>query len=159
MTEPLCVAYQAVVNNSRVDPGDVVVVIGPGPIGLLSAKMASLAGASEIIAVGTEGDDGRLRLALECGATVAINSSREDVLKQIMSLHDGYGADLVVDTAGASATLKLSLDAVRPGGQITKIGWGPEPGRLQPRSADRQGGHAQRQFQPHLERLGNLPHD
>ena len=127
LTEPLCVAYQAVVNNSRVKPGDLVVVIGPGPIGLLSAKMASLAGASEVIVVGTEGDDGRLRLALECGATVATNSSRKDVIEQIMSLGDGYGADLVVDTAGASATLKLALDAVRPGGQITKIGWGPEP--------------------------------
>ncbi len=127
LTEPLCVAYQAVANNSRVDPGDVVVVIGPGPIGLLSAKMAALAGASEVVVVGTEGDRGRLRLALECGATVATSGSHEDVLKQIMSLGDGYGADLVVDTAGASATLKLSLDAVRPGGQITKIGWGPGP--------------------------------
>ena len=75
LTEPLCVAYQAVVKNSRVEPGDTVAVIGPGPIGLLCMKMAALRGASEIIAVGTEGDDARLRLALECGATVAVNSA------------------------------------------------------------------------------------
>ena len=89
--------------------------------------MAAIRGASEIIAIGTEGDDARLRLALECGATVAVNGAREDTLKAIAARSDGYGASLVVDTAGVSATLKLSLDAVRPGGQITKIGWGPEP--------------------------------
>jgi L-iditol 2-dehydrogenase len=127
LTEPLCVAYQAVVNNSRVNPADLVVVIGPGPIGLLCAKMASLAGASEIVMLGTDGDDGRLQLSLECGATLTINCSREDALAKIMSLGDGLGANLVVDTAGSSPTLKLSLDAVRPGGQITKIGWGPGP--------------------------------
>jgi alcohol dehydrogenase/L-iditol 2-dehydrogenase len=44
-----------------------------------------------------------------------------------MSLGDGYGADLVVDTAGIGETLKLSMQAVRPAGQITKIGWGTEP--------------------------------
>jgi L-iditol 2-dehydrogenase len=127
LTEPLCVGYQAVVANSKVDPGDVVVVIGPGPIGLLCAKMASLAGASTILMVGTQGDESRLKLSLECGATVTTKASREEVLKQIMSLSGGYGADLIVDTAGFSPTLKLSIDAVRPGGQITKLGWGPEP--------------------------------
>jgi alcohol dehydrogenase/L-iditol 2-dehydrogenase len=44
-----------------------------------------------------------------------------------MSLGDGYGADLVVDTAGPAETLGLSMDVVRPNGQITKIGWGPKP--------------------------------
>ena len=44
-----------------------------------------------------------------------------------MAMRDGYGADLVVDAAGFSPTLKLSLDVVRPGGQINKIGWGPGP--------------------------------
>jgi L-iditol 2-dehydrogenase len=127
LTEPLCVAYQAVVVNSRVNPGDVVVIIGPGPIGLLCAKMASLAGASEVIVVGTAGDEGRLTLSKECGATVTTCAPSAEVLKQIMALGGGYGADLIVDTAGFTPTLKLSIDAVRPGGQITKIGWGPEP--------------------------------
>ncbi len=56
-----------------------------------------------------------------------INSSKQDPLPLIKSLGDGYGADLIVDTAGSSGTLKLSMDAVRPNGQITKIGWGPKP--------------------------------
>ncbi len=127
VTEPFCVAYKSVICNSTVNPGDTVVVIGPGPIGLLCMKMAQLSGASEIIAIGAEGDDERLKLSKEFGATIAINSSKEDALPKIMSLGDGYGADLIVDTAGPAETLKLSMSAVRPNGQITKIGWGPKP--------------------------------
>jgi alcohol dehydrogenase/L-iditol 2-dehydrogenase len=89
--------------------------------------MAQLCGASEIIAIGTEGDDERLELSKSFGATITINGSKQDALSKIMSLGDGYGADLIVDTAGATETLKLSMSAVRPNGQITKIGWGPKP--------------------------------
>ncbi|NIA13528.1 MAG: alcohol dehydrogenase catalytic domain-containing protein [Nitrospiraceae bacterium] len=127
LTEPLCVAYKAVIRNSTVRPGDTVVVIGPGPIGVLCVKMAQLAGASHIVSVGTSGDDTRLELARQYGATDALNSSEGDPLETILALGDGYGAELVVDTAGPAETLALSMKAVRPGGQITKIGWGPAP--------------------------------
>lgn len=127
ITEPFCVAYKALVSNSRILPGDTVAVIGPGPIGILCAKVAQLCGAGEIIVIGTEGDDKRLELSKDLGATIIINGSTEDPLKKILSLGDGYGADLVVDTAGISETLKLSMHAVRPAGQITKIGWGTKP--------------------------------
>jgi L-iditol 2-dehydrogenase len=127
ITEPFCVAYKALVSNSKIIPGDTVVVIGPGPIGILCVKVAQLCGAGEIIVIGTEGDDKRLALSEEFGATIIINSTREDPLKRILSLGDGYGADLVVDTAGIAETLKLSMHAVRPAGQITKIGWGTKP--------------------------------
>ncbi len=127
ITEPFCVAYKSVICNSTVNPGDTVVVIGPGPIGLLCMRMAQLCGASEIIAIGTVGDDERLKLSKDYGATITINSSKQDPLPKIMSLGDGYGADLIIDTAGANETLKLSMSAVRPNGQITKIGWGPKP--------------------------------
>ncbi len=127
LTEPLCVAYKSVVCNSTVNPGDTVVVIGPGPIGLLCIKMAQICGASEIIAVGTDGDDERLKMSLSYGATMALNSSRDDVSARVKAIGDRYGADLVLDTAGVSPTLALSMEVVRPGGQITKIGWGPKP--------------------------------
>ncbi len=127
LTEPLCVAYKSVVCNSVVNPGDTIVVIGPGPIGMLCIKMAQICGASEIIAVGTAGDEERLEMALNYGATMALNSSKDDVATVIKSIGDGYGADLVVDTAGVSPTLSLSMEIVRPAGQITKIGWGPKP--------------------------------
>jgi L-iditol 2-dehydrogenase len=127
ITEPFCVAYKSLVSNSKVNPGDTVVIIGPGAIGILCARLAQLSGAGEIIMIGTEGDERRLELSKEYGATITINSSKDDPLKTIMSLGDSYGADLILDLAGGSATLKLSMDAVRPGGQITKIGWGRQP--------------------------------
>jgi L-iditol 2-dehydrogenase len=127
ITEPFCVAYKALVSNSNVNPGDTVVIIGPGSIGILCAKLAQLSGAKEIIVIGTKGDDKRLELSRDFGATITINSAKQDPLKQIMSLGDGYGADLILDLAGSSSTLKLSMDAVRPAGQITKIGWGRQP--------------------------------
>jgi L-iditol 2-dehydrogenase len=127
ITEPFCVAYKAVVSNSKIIPGDIVVVIGPGPIGILCAKVAQLCGAGEIVVVGTEGDDKRLELSKEFGATIVLNSAKEDPLENILRLGDGYGANLVVDTAGIAETLKLSMHAVRPAGQITKIGWGTKP--------------------------------
>lgn len=127
LIEPLCVAYKSVIVNSDVKPGDTVVIIGPGPIGILCSVMAKLAGASNIIVIGTIGDDERLEIALRYGASKIINSSNQDPMDHIMSIGDKYGADLVIDTAGSSPTLELSINAVRPGGQITKIGWGPKP--------------------------------
>jgi L-iditol 2-dehydrogenase len=127
LTEPLCVAYKAVIVNSTVRPADRVVVIGPGPIGLLCCKMASIAGAGEVIMIGTRGDDKRLVIAKGYGATRCIDSSKEDPTGFVMGGGDGYGADLVIDTAGVSSTLKLSMELARPEGQITKVGWGPEP--------------------------------
>lgn len=127
LTEPLCVAYSSLVKHSPLKPGDLVVIIGPGPIGLLCTKIASILGASDIVVVGTDGDDARMEIAKKMGATMTINSSQQDPVPIIMGMRDGYGANLVVDAAGFSPTLKLSLDVVRPCGQINKIGWGPGP--------------------------------
>lgn len=127
LTEPLCVAYNLVVKNMTVNPGDSVVVIGPGPIGILSAKMCSIAGASDIIVVGTKGDEERLEKAKQYGATMTLNSSKDDVLSIIKEKNEGYGADVVIDAAGPASTLKLAIEAVRPEGIVNKIAWGPKP--------------------------------
>ncbi|HLT06712.1 MAG TPA: zinc-binding dehydrogenase [Cyclobacteriaceae bacterium] len=121
LTEPSCVAYNAVVVNSRLKPGDRVVVIGPGTIGMLCAAMARLNGA-EVAVVGLESDQTRLEIAKQYGCEAIIKDASEWA-----SSHDGLGADLVIDAAGASSTLKLAMDWVRPNGQITKVGWGPQP--------------------------------
>lgn len=121
LTEPCCVAYNAVVMNSPVKPGDRVVVLGPGPIGILCAAMAKLCGA-EVAVVGLESDKKRLAVASEYHCDVLINDA-EIWAKQ----KDGLGADCVIDAAGASITLKHAMDWVRPNGHITKVGWGPQP--------------------------------
>ena len=121
LTEPCCVAYNSVVGNSNVKPGDRVLVIGPGTIGILCAAVARLCGA-EVAILGLEADRGRLEIARKYGVETFINSATDWARKQ-----DGLGADLVVDAAGVSATLKIAMDLVRPNGQITKVGWGPQP--------------------------------
>lgn len=127
LTEPCCVAYNAVCVHSRIRPGDTVLVIGPGPIGLLCAAMARLAGAGYLAVVGTAADEKRLKVANALDADAAIVATGEDVVDLAKSIGDGHGFDLVIDAAGVSATLKSALEVVRPAGAITKVGWGPQP--------------------------------
>jgi alcohol dehydrogenase/L-iditol 2-dehydrogenase len=127
LTEPCCVAYNAVCVNSRVRPGGSVAVIGPGPIGLLCAMMAKLSGAGHLLVIGTPADAKRLAVAMEMGADTVLGAQGEDVSNWVRNFRDGYGMDLVIDAAGVSASLQLALEIVRPAGQITKVGWGPQP--------------------------------
>lgn len=121
LTEPCCVAYNAVVRNARIEPGDRVVVLGPGTIGILCAAMARLCGA-EVALVGLEADRQRLKIAEGYGCTGIIGDASAWALER-----DGLGCDGVIDAAGASATLQLALQLVRPAGWISKVGWGPQP--------------------------------
>jgi L-iditol 2-dehydrogenase len=127
LTEPCCVAFNATCGNARILPGDAVAVIGPGPIGLLCTTMAKLAGAGEIVVIGTPVDAARLQVAEQLGASTTLGAKGEDVVAWTKSLRDGYGFDVVIDAAGVSVTLKLAMDIVRPAGQISKVGWGPQP--------------------------------
>jgi L-iditol 2-dehydrogenase len=127
LTEPCCVAYNATCGNARIFPGDTVAVIGPGPIGLLCATMAKLAGAGDIVVIGTPADKRRLQIAEQLGASATLGANGEDVVAWTRSLRDGYGFDVVIDAAGVSVTLKLAMDIVRPAGQISKVGWGHQP--------------------------------
>lgn len=121
LTEPCCVAYNAVVNNATIKPGDRVLVLGPGPIGILCAAMARLQGA-EVAVCGLEQDVTRLKIAEQYHCTSLIKDPT-DWAKQ----GDGLGVAGVVDAAGASVALKTALDVVRPAGWISKVGWGPQP--------------------------------
>ena len=127
LTEPCCVAYNAVCVNSHVRPGDAVAIIGPGPIGLLCALMAKLCGSGHLLVIGIPADAQRLEVARRIGAETVLGAQGENVSEWVKHFGDGYGLDLVIDATGVSASLKLALDIVRPAGQITKVGWGPQP--------------------------------
>jgi alcohol dehydrogenase/L-iditol 2-dehydrogenase len=123
LTEPACVTYNAVVEKSRVAPGDMVVVVGSGTIGLLALQWARRCGAS-VVLVGVSGDEARLAAARELGALATYDALVDDVDAAVRAMTDGLGVPLVVDTVGgAAASLDLALRLVRPGGQITKVGW------------------------------------
>jgi alcohol dehydrogenase/L-iditol 2-dehydrogenase len=110
-----------VVRNARIEPGDRIVVLGPGTIGILCAALARLCGA-EVAVVGLEQDAGRLAIAETYGCESIIGNPGDWARDR-----DGLGSDGVIDAAGASATLKIALDVVRPDGWISKVGWGPQP--------------------------------
>lgn len=125
LSEPHAVAYNAMCVNSTIRPGDVVVVLGPGPIGLLCARMAALAGAEPLIVVGLTADAARLATATRLGATRVVNAQTENV-EEVIRGFSAVGADLVCDASGASRPLDLALALARPDGQVTKVGWSPD---------------------------------
>jgi L-iditol 2-dehydrogenase len=121
LTEPCCVAYNAVVMNSQVKPGDRVLILGPGTIGILCAAVAKLSGA-DVAVLGLETDHFRLAVAENYGCKTFTGDATSWAKQK-----DGLGADLIIDASGNSAALKTAMELVRPNGQITKVGWGPQP--------------------------------
>jgi L-iditol 2-dehydrogenase len=125
LAEPHAVAYNAMCVNSTIRPGDLVVVLGPGPIGLLCARMAALAGADPLVVVGLPADAARLETATRLGATHVVDAGPATVEAIVRGLNP-LGADLVCDATGASDSLELALRLARPDGQVTKVGWSPD---------------------------------
>lgn len=127
LTEPASVAFNAIVEKSRPRPGDLIAIIGPGPIGLMALQVARLFNPLYLVMIGLARDEARLELAQRLGADRIVVADREDAVRAVRQLGDGLGAHLVVDAVGVSETLRQSLELVRPNGQITKIGWGSAP--------------------------------
>jgi L-iditol 2-dehydrogenase len=127
LTEPFCVAFNALVERCPVTPGDIVVIQGVGAIGSLALQVARLRGAGTTVVLGTAIDGHRLSLAADAGADHVLDVSAHDPMALVSTLGDGLGADVVVDATGASAPLIQGLQLVRPLGAIAKIGWGAQP--------------------------------
>jgi alcohol dehydrogenase len=120
LADILPTAYEVGVLNGKVSPGDVVAVVGAGPIGLAAMLTASLYTPGRIVAIDLA--DGRLESARRFGADVTINNGREDALAQIMELTDGMGADVAFEAVGVPATFELATELIRPGGRVANIG-------------------------------------
>ena len=128
LTEPFCVAYHALTERIKIIPGDTVVVIGPGPIGLVSLQMARISGAAKTVLIGIGVDRMRMAVAQKEGwADEIINAEDQNAVEAVMEITNGSGADVVVDCAGNSAALMTALECVRRLGQVVKTGWGPKP--------------------------------
>ncbi len=125
--EPLCVGYNALMMQSRVNAGDTVAVIGPGSIGLFAQQLAQLMGGRRVLVVGLPKDAKRLEVAQQLGADMVAVEGRDDVRQVVKLIDDGYGMDVVIEAAGTPEALKLALDIVRPDGLILKVGLDPSP--------------------------------
>jgi alcohol dehydrogenase len=121
LADILPTGYEVGVRNGRVKPGDVVVVVGAGPVGLAAIQTASLAGAARIIAL--EVSDSRREYARRFGADIAINAAEADAEDQVAALTDaGLGADVAIEAVGTPGTFDICTRVVRPGGVIANIG-------------------------------------
>lgn len=119
LVEPLAVAMHAV-NITPFQLLEFVVIIGAGPIGLLTLLAARQRGAGSIIV--TDRDPHRLEIARQLGADQAIDVGRTDPVAAITEASGGRGADAVFEAVGIAATVAQSIAAARPGGQVTWIG-------------------------------------
>ena len=128
LADILPTGYEVGVLNGRVAPGDVVVVVGAGPVGLSAVTGSLLFSPSHVIAVDLV--DARLDAAKQFGADVTVNSGREDVDAIVKSLTDGLGADVAIEAVGSPATFELATALVRPGGHIANIGVHGAPATL-----------------------------
>lgn len=127
LAEPLACVLKGL-EDTNVRPGDNVVVIGQGPIGLMFVRLAKVYGA-RVIALGRR--TSQLDRALTMGADDAlINTGGEDVRRQIRTLTGGYGADIVIEAVGQPETWELSVKLVRRGGIVNFFGGCPNDTRV-----------------------------
>jgi alcohol dehydrogenase len=128
LADILPTAYEVGVLNGKVSPGDVVAIVGAGPIGLAAILTASLYTPGHIVAIDLA--DSRLQSAEQFGADTTINNAREDALTQIMELTDGLGADVALEAVGVRDTFELATELIRPGGRVANIGVHGKPATL-----------------------------
>jgi alcohol dehydrogenase len=128
LADILPTAYEVGVLNAGVRPGDVVAIVGSGPIGLSAITGARLFSPSHIVAIDLA--DSRLEAAKQFGADVTVNNVTEDPLEVIRSLTGGLGADVAIEAVGVPATFELAVQLSRPGGRIANIGVHGKPATL-----------------------------
>ena len=125
LADILPTGYEVGVLNGGIRPGDVVAIVGAGPIGLAAIMGARLFSPSHIIAI--DKADTRLEAAKQFGADVTVNNGREDALAVIQGLTEGLGADVAIEAVGVPATFELATQLIRPGGRVANIGVHGEP--------------------------------
>jgi len=120
LADILPTSYEVGVLNGRVRPGDTVVIVGAGPIGLAAVMTATLYSPGCIIVV--DPAEPRRDAAKSLGADVVLDSQLEPALEVVRSMTGGLGADVVMEAVGIPATFEMCTALVRPGGRVANIG-------------------------------------
>jgi alcohol dehydrogenase len=128
LADILPTAFVVGVQAGGVRPGDTVVVVGAGPIGLAAILTAKLLTPGRIVAVDLA--DARLEWALKLGADVTVNGGRDDAIGVVKELTDGLGADVAIEAVGVPETFELCTELVRPGGRVANVGVHGHPATL-----------------------------
>jgi alcohol dehydrogenase len=128
LADILPTSYEVGVEAGRVQPGDTVVIVGAGPIGLAAIMTAKLYSPGCLIVV--DRAPARLDAATKLGADVVVDSRSQDVRALVARLTDGLGADVAMEAVGIPETFELAVDLVRPGGHVANIGVHGAPATL-----------------------------
>ena len=127
LADILPTSYEVGVRNGRVQPGDTVVVVGAGPIGLAAITTAQFYSPSHIVAVDLA--QSRLDAAKQFGADVVAKTGH-DAAVAVRDLTGGLGADVVIEAVGVPETFELCTTLVRPGGHVANVGVHGKPATL-----------------------------
>ena len=119
MVEPLAVGVHAA-TKAQVKPGDIALVIGAGPIGLVTALSALAAGCARVFV--SDVDDTKLALAASLGAVTPINVTRQDVTREILAATDNWGVEIVFECSGSPKAAAAVFDPLCPSGRVVFIG-------------------------------------
>ena len=119
LSDILPTGFECGVINGKVKPGDTIVIVGAGPIGMAALLTAQFYTPSNIIMI--DKDDNRLNLSKTFGATHTINSNIENPVEQVMRLTNGKGVDTAIEAVGIPATFELCEKIVGAGGCIATI--------------------------------------
>ena len=123
LAEPTACVVHSVIDKSPIIPGDVVVVQGPGTMGLLAAQVAKAMGAGKVIVTGVTADQWRFDIAKKIGVDVALDVQVDkDPVKTVMDETDGRGADVVIEASGACIACSQALEFVKVAGHVTLLG-------------------------------------
>ena len=126
MIEPMACVARGIYDQCHLEAGFTVLVVGPGPIGLVAAQIAKAEGC-EVIVSGTGADAERLELAKKLGIHHTVNIEKEDLRAVIDGLTDGYGVDVVLECSGSQAGIAQGLEMVRKCGWMTLIALAGKP--------------------------------
>ncbi|HET6478526.1 MAG TPA: zinc-dependent alcohol dehydrogenase family protein [Actinoplanes sp.] len=128
LADILPTSYEVGVLNGQVKPGDTVVIVGAGPIGLAAVLTARLYSPAHIVVI--DKAENRLQAAKLFGADTTVLAGTQEPLAVLQALSDGLGADVVMEAVGTPQTFELCTTLVRPGGRIANIGVHGKPATL-----------------------------
>ena len=121
LSDPSACVYRAVCEKASVLPGDTVLVLGVGPMGLFSTQYAKLSG-SKVILAGTSDDVERMKLGKELGADHTVDVTQPGAVEEIKGFAGQRGIDVVLECSGAPDAARLGLDLIKKRGRFIPVG-------------------------------------
>lgn len=124
MVEPFAIGMQAA-SRARIVPGDVAVVVGCGPIGIMIALAALAGGCSKVLI--SDFSAPKLKIAAQYAGIVPVNLGEQSLVDAVAAATDNWGADIVCEASGSPKAFADLFDVVRPGGAVVLVGLPVEP--------------------------------